>query len=167
MTSFRIIGLLFFLHFLQLPPQPAKSPHQARTISPMNHPRGKVSGEKKLDRVHRELRPRGRLALAATPAPASDSIACASSISRCSNSSRNRDQQTRNAKQENASQLIRRTWPMRGSSDPPPPITGDGCCVRKYQIDKKTSGTSSAPNTASAAASICVCALLEKPRSTR
>src|SRR6202041_1676382 len=125
----------------------------------MNHPGGDISGEEKLNRVHRALRPSGRLALAGAPDPTKDSIACPSSISRYSSSRRNLDQQTRNAKQRNAIQLSSNTCSMRGSIDPPPPITGCGCWVRKNQIEKYTSGISSAPNTASTAAKTGVCAL--------
>jgi|GEM_PF-5758877 len=87
--------------------QSAGSPNQAGQISTVDHPRSDICGEEKLNRIHRELRLRGRLAFA-DPDP-SDSIACDSSISRCSTSSRKRDQHTRNAKQRNAIQLIKST----------------------------------------------------------
>src|SRR5208283_6192561 len=107
--------------------------------------------------AHRTL-PRGLI---------SDSMAWAWSTSRCRVSSRYRDQQTRNAKQENASQLMSSTCSMRGSMDPPPPITGCGCWVRKNQIEKYTNGTHSAPRTARAAASKGVSPLDEKRRRKR
>lgn len=74
-NSPRADRLLPFTQFLQLLPQPAKSPHQTPKISAVNHPGSNVSGEEKLDCVHRELRVSGRLALAATPDPTSDSMA--------------------------------------------------------------------------------------------
>ena len=36
------------------------------------------------------------------------------------------------------------TFHIDGSSDPPSPMTGCGCCVRNHQIEKYTSGMSSA-----------------------
>src|SRR5205807_10125907 len=114
-----------------------------------------------------ELLLSGRLALSESSAPARDSIACACSTSHFNNSNRKRDQHTRNPNNKNASQLNRSTCSIRGSIDPPPPITGCGCCVRKNQIERYTRGTSSAPNTASAAASTGVCPLDEKRRKTR
>ena len=39
-------------------------------------------------------------------------------------------------KHRNASQFISSTCNMRGSIEPPPPITGCGCCVRKIQMEK-------------------------------
>ena len=88
--------------------QSAESPNQASQVSTVDHPRGDIRGEQELNRIHRELRLRGRLAFAAAPDP-SDSMACDSSISRCKTSSRKRDQHTRNAKQRNAIQLIKST----------------------------------------------------------
>src|ERR1035441_6595663 len=125
-----------FPQFLQLLAQSTEPPNQASEIDAMDHPRGNIGGEEKLDGVHCGLRLSGRLALAATPSPTRDSIACASSISRCSSSSRNRDQQTRNAKQRNPIQLISSTCSMRGSIDPPPPMTGCGMFVAKNQNEK-------------------------------
>src|SRR5690242_7671482 len=102
----------------------------------MNHPGSNVGGKEKFHSVHFVLRFSGRLAFGTTPVPTSDSIACASSTSRRSSSNRKRDQQTRNAKHRNAIQLINNTCSIRGSIEPPPPITGWGCCVRKNEIEK-------------------------------
>src|ERR1700730_201571 len=128
--------LLLLAQFFQLLAQSGKSPNQAAKKNTMHHPRRQICVEKKFDSVHWELRLKGKRAFAATPAPASDSIACPSSISRCNNSNRKRDQHTRYAKQRNAIQLTNSTCSMRGSIDPPPPITRCGCCVRKNQIEK-------------------------------
>src|SRR5581483_7054042 len=136
-------------------------------INPVNEPGRHVGGNQEFESVHRGLLPSGRLVVAAAPAPTKDSMASARSTPRFKSSSRYRDQQTRNAKKRKASQRTRGVWSMRGSMEPPPPITGCGCWVRKNQIEKYTRGTSSAPKTARAAAMTWVCALVENFRSTR
>src|SRR5579863_2928850 len=113
---------------LQLLAQAAVTPDQASQIKRVDQPRDDISGIEKLESFHREPRPE--------PVPASDSWAWACSTSRRKISRRKRDQQTRNAKKRNAVQLTMRTWSMRGSMEPPPPITGCGCCVRKNQMEK-------------------------------
>src|SRR6185436_9919825 len=97
----------------------------------------------------------------------SDCIASASWTARCETSSWYRVQQMSQANAIKAIQLLTSTHPMRGSSEPPPPITGAGCWVRKNQMEKYTSGTSRAPNIASTAASSGVWLLEEKRRKTR
>src|SRR5229473_3697403 len=105
---------------LYLSPDLGVFAHKNGEICPVNHPGRNVGG---VEIIHRDP-------------SSSDSSACASSTSRSKTSRRNRVQQTSDARQRNAAQLISNTCAMRGSSDPPPPITGEGCCVRKNQIEK-------------------------------
>src|SRR5208282_6573336 len=100
-------------------------------VQSVDQPGGDVGGVEESDGIcgiHCGPRLKGTLALevcaAGPPGSSRDSRASASSTARRSFSRRNRDQQTRNAKHRNAIQLIRSTWSMRGSIDPPPPITG-------------------------------------------
>lgn len=130
-----------FPETINLPLQLRIARHDRRQIGDVNDPRERISGKKvgviTFHRMHLISRSSSHAPHRTLPRGAiSDSSACAWSTSRCSFSSRYRDQHTRNAKQENASQLISSTCNMRGSIDPPPPITGCGCCVRKNQIEK-------------------------------
>ena len=93
-------------YFLQLLAQLAEPADQRAQVDSVNHPGRDVSGKQKPNSVHLAPRLNGMLAFAVTPDPTSDSIACASSTSHCNNSSRKRDQHTRNAKQRNAIQLM-------------------------------------------------------------
>ena len=129
---------------LHLLPQPAVAPNQAADIKSVNQPSGDVGGVEKLDGLAEFIVASGLKELwlwqvgAAGPrtAPAKIPALPPLPLRGAAFSSRKRDQQTRKAKHRNAIQLISSTCSMRGSIEPPPPITGCGCCVRKNQIEK-------------------------------
>src|SRR4029077_803029 len=100
-------ALVQILHLL---PQTPIATHQAADIKRVNQPRSDVGPVQKFDGtcgIHCDPRLAGTLALEVCaeglPGSNNDSKASASSTSRCSVSSRYRAQQTKNAKQENAS----------------------------------------------------------------
>src|ERR1700687_3773087 len=101
------------LDFFNLTTQALVAPYQRSQIDDVDDPGRGVGG---VEEIHLELRGSSRA-----------SSAWVSSTSRCRISRRYRDQQTCAAKQRNASQLISNTRSMRGSIEPPPPITGCGC----------------------------------------
>src|SRR5215475_12946905 len=129
-------SVLFPVEFVQLLPQAGITAYQCYEIGDVDQPGSCIGG---IEKCHRTL------LLGSSNA----SRAKVSSTSRFIRSSPYRDQHTSIAKHRNASQLISNTCSMRLSIEPPPPITGWGCCVRKNQIEKYTSGTSNAPKTAS------------------
>src|SRR5882757_8129651 len=106
----------------------------------MNQPSRDVGGIKKSDGIHWAPLLSGTLVLEGCAVRPLGSInaswASASSTSRRIFSREKRAQLTRNAKDKNAIQLISSTRSIRGSIEPPPPITGWGCCVRKNQMEK-------------------------------
>lgn len=104
--------LLFFL-VLNFRLQTSVAAQQMREVTDVNNP---SCDEGSVKKVHRPL-----------PAESSHSKAWVSSTCCCIISRRYRDQHTKNAKHKNANQFSSSTLNMRGSIDPPPPITGWGC----------------------------------------